>query len=218
MKRRILRLIGNGMAAALDVSIGMLIAALIARAISLDIEPYHLLAGALLALLPDFDIFLPVLKDDVGGLHRETLMHRPALILPLSAIAGAAASYYTGTSFWLFCSIICPLWHYLHDTSGWWFGAGGIAWAWPINDTLYTLKGPWTPPHHEHAAWVEREWLTPSALSSKEIGAGSIASGLAVGTAFGPFEGTTFFLFSLLMTAVVWSLHALPSLESVKDS
>lgn len=197
------------MAGALDVCVGMLIAALFSYGLGLPFEPWFFLIGALFALLPDIDIALPILKGNVEGDHRATLMHRPALILGAVALLGSLASVYAGTIFFLLCPLLSLLWHYLHDTGGWLFGAGAIAWKWPLAATPLSFGGMHEAPTLTHSEWIRVHWLMAGALSRKELGAASLCLGLALAISYGPLTGAIAAAAAVLMTMVVWTAYAL---------
>lgn len=206
---RLFELLGNAMAGALDVSVGMLIAAAVSYGLGLPFEPWYFLVGALFALLPDSDIAIPILNGTVEGDHRATLMHRPALTLGATALFGAILSAYAGTLFWLFCPVLALLWHYVHDTGGWLFGNGAIAWKWPFTTTFHTFGAVPEEPAMPHSEWVRSHWLMAGALSRKELAAASVCLGLALAIPYGPLAGAVAFLAASLATLAAWGAYAL---------
>lgn len=176
-------LLGNALAGFLDLSMGAALAAVTLSAFGMQPEPWHLAVGAALAVLPDFDILLPVLRmREVTGNHRTTLMHRPLLLVPLAALAAFAL----GGPAWGATAFACALWHFAHDTPP--LSAGGIAWLWPFDERYWSPHGAAEPrmpgmPHHE---WLKKYWLRPSPLLLMEIGAGLMALALALLIALQP--------------------------------
>ena len=196
------------MAGALDASVGMLIAAALAYGFGLSFSPWLLLFGAFCALLPDFDILLPILQENVVGNHKLTLLHAPSFVLGLAVILGGMGSLYADSFFWLACPVLCLLWHYLHDTGDWFFGSGAVAWGWPYTTTLYASTGARILETIPHTVWIETEWLVSTPLSRKEIAAASICIGLAVSIPYGPLWGMLIASSSAFMAVAVWALYA----------
>lgn len=197
------------MAGSLDVGVGMLIAASLSFAYGLEAHPpYVLVFGALFALLPDFDIVLPILKGNIEGNHRLTLFHAPLLTLGIVAFFGAIGSFYAGNIFWLVCPLVCVLWHYIHDTEGWFLGNGAIAWAWPYRKTTYTFKGPTILEEGSHDEWLTTNWLKPASLSIKELGLGALFVGAAIAFFYGSFWGCAAGVAAVLAVLIVWVCYA----------
>jgi hypothetical protein len=205
---RFFELLGNAMAGALDVSVGMLIAASLAYVLGVPFEAWFFILGAVFALLPDIDIALPILRGSVTGDHRATLMHRPALILGATALVGGLASAYAGTLFFLLCPLAALLWHYLHDTGGWIFGQGAIAWKWPFASTFYSFDGAPEGSLMSHSEWVRIHWLMAGALSRKELSAASLLLGLAIAIPYGALLGLLAAAAGALMSIAAWAAYA----------
>lgn len=170
-------LLGNALAGSLDLSMGALIAAATLSSFGIQPELWHLALGAVLAVLPDFDIVVPILSGrEAQGNHHTTLMHRPVLIIP----AAALVAYIAGGQAWGMVAFLCVSWHYLHDTPP--LGMGGIAWLWPLDHRYWSPWGPSEPAlgGMTHHAWLKKYWLQLSPLSSMEIGAGLMALALAL--------------------------------------
>ncbi len=209
---RFFHFIGNCMAGALDVSVGMLIAALLVWFVGDQPIVPQLAVGVLLVLLPDFDIVQPIFQSKViVGNHRETKMHIPLLVVPISSICGGFITFMTGDFFWLGCFFLCPLWHYLHDTGGWFLGNGALPWKWPYESTLCSFGNSLKYEEQPHSDWLEKRWLRRSPLSVKELSVGYVASGVAVTLTFSWVEGLCFAMFALLSTLIVWNLYAVRS-------
>lgn len=88
--------------------------------------------GAALAVLPDLDILLALLKKGPLDLsHRHTLFHQPLFLLVIPTLLLAFLAPFWG---WLWA---LPLfWHYLHDTIG---TSGGIQWLYPVSRKKFAL-------------------------------------------------------------------------------
>lgn len=170
-------LLANALAGSLDLCMGALIAAATLSSFGVHPTLWHLAAGAVLAVLPDFDVVLPILcMREVKGNHHTTLMHRPALIIP----AAACAAYAVGGPAWSMVALLCVSWHYLHDTPP--LGMSGIAWLWPYDSRYWSPWGPAEPHtggpgHHE---WLKKYWMTLSPMLCMELGAGLMALALAL--------------------------------------
>lgn len=175
--QRMLMLIGDALAGFLDLCVGALVASAALSALGHAVHPWHLALGAALAVLPDFDIILPILTDRRGieG-HHTTLMHRPLFLIP----AASLAAYALGGGAWELVAFLCVAWHFAHDTPP--LSPGGIAWAWPFSAKFVSVFGA-EEPHGgsiAHDEWIRRYWLRPSARSVSEIGAGAAALALAL--------------------------------------
>jgi hypothetical protein len=132
--------------------------------------------GGVLALLPDFDLVWPIVRQlltgqNIAGNHHETLMHRPIALVP----AATVIAYLIGGPYWALTACACVLWHYVHDTKG--MGGGGVAWLWPYSGDYWSPAGfaKSTPADVEHDAWIEKHWMRLSATSARELGVGLIA-------------------------------------------
>ena len=164
-------LCANGLAATLDYSVGVFGITLIATAYDYSIAWWQILIGGVLALLPDFDLQPAVLSGQSAWYdHRQTLLHRPLLVLPL----GSVVAYLLGGSFWALAAFVLILWHYLHDID--WCGTRyGVAWLWPFSRQYISHYGWFAPPpatdHHE---WLQRHWLQPSQMSITELSVASV--------------------------------------------
>lgn len=170
-------LLANALAGSLDLSMGALIAAATLSSFGVEPQLWHLALGGVLAVLPDFDIVLPILMGrEVKGNHHTTLMHRPVLIIP----AAALAAYLLGGHAWVMVAFLCVSWHYLHDTPP--LSQGGIAWLWPLDRRYWSVWGAQEPRmgHANHNEWLKQNWMRPSRLSITEIGAGLLALALAI--------------------------------------
>jgi hypothetical protein len=170
-------LLGNALAGSLDAAMGALIAAAALSALGVQPTLWHLAFGSLLAVLPDFDMLVPILLGrEVRGNHHVTLMHRPLLIIP----AAALAAYLIGGQAWSLVAFLCVSWHYLHDTPP--LGVSGIAWLWPIDYRYWSPRGP-EEPHmagYTHHAWLKKYWMRLSPTLCMEVGAGLMAITLAL--------------------------------------
>lgn len=181
-------LFGSALAAFMDFGVGVLIAAVVAEFIGVEIPIWFLAIGGVLALLPDFDIALPILTLRAPeGNHRETLFHRPVFLLPLATVA----TWFIGGEYWALTTFLCVLWHYIHDTKP--LSEGGIAWFWPLSHNYWSLMGAEDPKNvnvstspAEHNAWIEKNWLRLSPMLIREVSLGVIALVLALGL-FSPF-------------------------------
>ncbi|TSC89816.1 MAG: hypothetical protein G01um10143_306 [Parcubacteria group bacterium Gr01-1014_3] len=189
------KVVGNGMAAALDLSMGIFIVFLASKVAGREIAVSALVIGAILAVLPDFDvIFMFLGRGKVYGDHHQMWPHRPAIVIPVVVLLG----WFLGGVFWGIVGGACVFWHYIHDTRG--FGGGGIAWFWPLSKKYYSLKGAEDPKDSlmaqsegNHESYIEKEVLGPStrflieyALSAVIIGAVAVGLfGLLIGSVVG---------------------------------
>ena len=189
------------MAGSLDLSIGGVIVAL-AYALLGDtatlpfIGALAVLAlGAVFGVLPDFDIMGKMIRwKPIRFNHRHTLLHRPAFLLPLVALCGwlfgllserFLEEWFVGAWFWCIVTILCVLWHFIHDTPP--LSVGGIAWLWPFSKRYCSLKGLEESHPEPDSDWrelVRAHWLVPTYISELETWGASVAAGLAFGIMF----------------------------------
>jgi len=174
---RIHLLLTNMLPAILDVGVGMLLVVIVLSAFDLPITGWHLMVGAILALLPDIDIIPSILAGRSTPFdHHTSLWHRPILVIALSV----ALAYVLGGAPWAVIAFICLLWHFVHDT-GWVDDVTGIAWLWPFSDRFVSWYGLYTPDSYpDHHEWLELSWVRPTLLSVGEITLGLAAVGLSL--------------------------------------
>lgn len=178
--QRALILAGDFLAGFLDLCMGALIASATLSALGVEPLPWHLALGAILAVLPDFDIIVPILTDQKGiESHHTTLMHRPLFLILLAALV----AYALGGSAWALVAFLCVAWHFVHDTPP--LSPGGIAWLWPFDTRFVSVFGTEEPRTEAltHDEWISQYWLRPTVRSVSEIGAGLVALVLAVAIA-----------------------------------
>jgi hypothetical protein len=164
---RLKYLFANLLAATLDFSVGVFGISLLAYLYNYELAVWQVFLGGVLALLPDLDLVPTVLLGTNSTFdHRQTLFHRPILILP----AAVALSWVLGGQFWAIAAGVLVFWHFLHDTD--WFGDRyGVAWFWPVSNRFWSIHGSYSPPVvAPHHSWLEANWLQPSVLSLRELG------------------------------------------------
>lgn len=197
------RFLANGLAAYLDFTIGSLLVVLLASAFAVELSWWQILIGGFLALLPDMDIAPMLIIGRTPRFdHRQTILHRPAVVLPLVALLG----YIVGGSFWSLAGLILVLYHFLHDVD--WAGRRyGVAWFWPFSNQFWGPYGSFTPPTDiSHETWLQDHWLQPSRLSVVELGL-SFVAGILLGLWLGIILTWWFWTIVLLAVAVplyVW--------------
>jgi hypothetical protein len=164
--------IGHFLAACLDFAAGVFIVATLSAVLQVDVPLWVYPLSAFLAVLPDTDIFLPVLRasDLLGWDHHQTFMHRPLLILPAVTLLGTVIGFLLGNLlFYALVFFSCVFWHYVHDTKGM-VPEGGIAWAWPFSRYYLSPFGKDVPEqvrHRETPFYLE--WIHPTVLSVREL-------------------------------------------------
>jgi hypothetical protein len=167
--RRILFLCANMLAAFFDLTAGACIAAIVAMNFGVELLPAQLIFGSIFAVLPDFDLFIPILSDTFRGDHHTTLFHRPLIMLPVSILIAGLI----GGSLWAVIAGLCVFSHFLHDTRD--FGGGGIAWFWPFSKKYWSLRGGENGERvNIHRRWIHKNWLQPSVLSVIECVCGCV--------------------------------------------
>lgn len=165
------------MAGFLDLCMGALIASATLSTLGYEVLPWHLAVGAVLAVLPDFDIIIPILTDQKNiESHHTTLAHRPLFLLPIATLA----AYLLGGSAFALVAFLCVAWHYLHDTPP--LSPSGIAWLWPFDTRFVSVFGIQEPKVGvlSHDEWITKYWLRPTARSVSEIGVGVAALFVAI--------------------------------------
>ncbi len=187
----------DGMAGFLDLTIGALIAYLMAKCYGQTAPWWHLLIGALLGLLPDLDTFRMMFNQGVQtarGDHRLTIMHRPLIMLPACMLL----AYLVGGGYWAIIAGLCLAWHYAHD-SAWLGSVSDIDWFWPITHRPL--------PYIDHPVWRETFWLVPSKLAIIEIGLGIFILGFLVIFYTSPFVGIGVAVLLWIGAGGVWAIH-----------
>ena len=176
-----LRFLGaNGLAAVMDLGVGALLAVVISLYSGAAVTPLTLAFGALLAVLPDFDVVPRILTLRwVRTDHHDTLLHKPAFLM---MVAGAIA-YFFGDQLWLVIALVCLTYHYLHDTA--WRqqdNTSGISWLWPFSARCVTWTGLYdrTSLNRTHQEWLNHYWLRPSHKALVEICTGLVTFSLGV--------------------------------------
>ncbi|MCI0558050.1 MAG: metal-dependent hydrolase [Nitrososphaera sp.] len=163
--------VANALAAFEDFGTGALIAGIVSILFGSEASIWFLMYGGIAALLPDFDLIIPILRRKIVGNHHLTIMHRPLFVVPLATVV----SLVLGGHFFGVTTFLCVLWHYVHDSPE--CGGSGIAWLWPFSDTTLSLRGTQIPVkghlsgHHDQ--WLKK-WCQPSVVSVREITIGSI--------------------------------------------
>lgn len=195
---RLLVFVAMGMTAFLDFSVGCFIATVIALAMNVPIQWWHLPLGGILALLPDFDILAPIARkffidEPITGNHREaTLLHRPLVILPTVTLVAWAI----GGEYWAVTAFLCVIAHYVHDARE--TGSDGLAWFWPISKKYWWIGGSFEPRYNEIEEWLERTWLQPSVRSIVETGISAVAILFAIGITTGNYS------LAVVAASIVW--------------
>lgn len=117
----------------LDLVTGAFIAHLLHLAFY-DIHPPlgMYILGAILGVLPDFDLLLTVFRRrELDLKHRNTIFHQPLL---LAAIPGIIFTFIS--PFWALLWALPLLWHYLHDTIG---ESMGVQWLYPFSQSKFAF-------------------------------------------------------------------------------
>lgn len=138
----------NALAGLLDAAMGMAIVAGSSWALGMAVEPWALVIGAMLALLPDLDIVPAILRGRVVDDHRGTWWHAPLVVVPLAALLALIL----GGAYWAVVAIACVLWHYLHDTPD------GVRWLRPFSPYYWTYRGRHVRFAAKHDTWLQETW------------------------------------------------------------
>lgn len=173
LSERFILLGAQAMAAFLDFAVGVLIFTLIANGFGHSPTLLELFIAGWLALLPDFDMIPSVLRGQSTPFdHRQTLFHRPALLIPVAT----SVAYLAGGHLWAAATFVATFAHFLHDTD--WQGERnhGIAWLWPFSSRLWSWYGSYTVDVHlDHHTWLREHWFGPSRQSVTELLGGFMA-------------------------------------------
>lgn len=120
------KLIGLFQFGFLDLTVGLFVA----HILNAPLWAYPL--GAIIAVLPDFDILLALSRNKQLDLaHRNTVFHQPLLFAFIPAIILFFFSPFLAL-FWL----LPLLWHYLHDTVG---ESMGVQWLYPFSQKKFAF-------------------------------------------------------------------------------
>ncbi len=202
-------LIATGMAMFLDLSFGMVFSTVSAKSFDIPIQWWYPLVGAVLAVLPDFDIVWPILAriflgKNIEDNHHASVMHWPLVMLPMVTTLG----WFIGGWCWATLAFGCITFHYLHDAliMGW---PAGFVWLTrtkqtPIYDPSATLT---------YDVWIEQKWLQPSKLSTNELATGLCYFGIAIGLVTGSIIAGMFVTFmGFVGVLFVWQTY--PTLKT----
>ncbi len=106
MKRTVMLLAGNALAAFMDFGIGTAIAAGVATWYGTSLPWYLVFLGGVLSLVPDFDLVPSVIRGISPSFdHRQTPFHRPLLMLPLTITTAYLSLWWrhVGTDYRVMC-------------------------------------------------------------------------------------------------------------------
>lgn len=159
------------LAAYMDFGIGILIAAHLWTHWWRETPSFWtLFLGGALALLPDFDIVVPIFMGHVGMDHHQLPTHFPAvmLVIPPALLLALWGWRYATLGF------VCILWHFIHDSPPL---GGGIAWLWPYSSEYVSLTGAHIP--RPPLGSILPMWGRPTGLAIFELTLGSVALILA---------------------------------------
>lgn len=161
---------GYFFAGCMDFAAGVLIVSILSALFYIEVPLWAYVLGAFLAVLPDMDLMKDLAKVSVKGWdHHRTFMHKPALVIPATAIVGVIVGLLAGNIFfWVSVFVLCVFWHYVHDTKG--MGGYGIAWLWPLSVNYWSLRGSERPEDAFTASetWF-LDWIHPTPLSVREL-------------------------------------------------
>lgn len=149
----------NALAGLLDAAAGMSIVAALCLWYGRPVEPEWLALGAILALLPDFDMVPGILRGRVVGDHRAGWLHAPLVVIPVVMLA----SFILGGGFWALAAFACLLWHYAHDTTD------GVTWGRPFSPYYWSYSGRAVRLGPTHATWLEETWGQESRRAWAEL-------------------------------------------------
>lgn len=170
--------VANGLAAYMDFGVGASIASGVFYISGLSAPWYAWCIGGIIALVPDFDILPQIIRGTyVQFDHRQTLFHRPILMLPTVTLL----AWQIGGGAWALIAFLCVLYHFLHDT-GWHTQRSGIAWLYPLSTRFLSSRGFYdlASDPMDHYEFITQNWYQPSIMSVREITIGSITLALGM--------------------------------------
>lgn len=178
MLRTFLYLGRNGMAAAEDFGMGMLLVCLTALTLGRHIEWWWPLMGVPLGVLADSLLILRIKRGSVGNFNHHTMWtHWPLVMVPGCTAVAYAVAWALGldATFWATATAACLLWHYLHDTPP--LGMEGVQWFAPFIKRYVSYRGfeERSPSSTHYEEWMRRYWMRPSWLSVLELSVASVA-------------------------------------------
>jgi len=195
--KTLLILAGSGMGAFLDFSVGVMITALAASVIGMQLEPWQLAVGGVLGFLPDFDIIPLILRRKYATVadHHATIMHRPAILLPLATMV----AWMLGGQFWAITTALCVSWHYIHDTK--WLGDSDIDLFWPLPAWVTGYR---EPPRVDLIDWLQWRWFKPTKFALTELVIGSVGLLIGVSHMLGHFVAVVAVFLCWVGFILVW--------------
>jgi len=158
-------------AGSMDLAVGVFLITLLTWLFDIPFAWWHPLLGATLTILPDFDIFLPLIRHVLFGTltgadnHHKTWLHFPVVVLPVVGVVG----YVLGGFEWACIAVVGVFAHYVHDAIT--TGKGGGSWLVRLQRTNWKYVHEEETPTH----WVEHNWLKWSPLSIIETALGVTA-------------------------------------------
>jgi len=192
----------NAQAAFIDIAMGIAIVAVVTHYTDTDVTILSFLLGAWLAILPDHDIVPTILRQKyVTFDHRQTLLHRPFLVLPVVTWVFLVVMGET----WALVAFLCVFWHFLHDTN--WTGTNyGVAWFWPFSNAYWSWWGSYFPTNLlSHEEFLECYWATPTTTSVISL---FLSVGVVICVAWAIEPLLLFVSTVMLLTAIVaWILQ-----------
>ena len=161
-------LFGAFLAASLDLAFGIFAVIIASQLWDKPLTLTILCLGMFLAVLPDFDILLEMLKNknSTGG-HKKSFFHNPVLFLPMVCLPLWLISGYLGT-----IASIALLWHYWHDLTE---DGPGLSFA-PFSQKSFSLQIKMAPKWIQYYknTWAVRRnffgFLEPYSLTEKTHG------------------------------------------------
>jgi hypothetical protein len=174
----VIKLIGNGLVAALDFCMGAFIATAVMKCYGIDslITP---IIGGIIGLAPDVDLSYYFKRNGRPVDHHRSALHYPLLCIPIAAIIVCVL---WGAP-WALATAFCLMAHYIHDATG---PYGGLVAFWPFSQDSFGANGRERIGVSKreryiqevgHETWIKTYWLKPSILSVSELGLALLFAG-----------------------------------------
>ncbi len=201
------KLIGNGLAAALDFCFGALVATLVMLWYGLDSSYLAPFIGGLLALAPDIDLPSQFAKKGVEVDHHRSPFHYPILTVP----TGVTVALLIGGIPWAIIAGVCLAGHYIHDMTG---PYGGLVALWPFTQDSFSFTNGREKIGQSkrekyirdvgHTEWIRTFWLRPSTLSMPELAMSYLFACITCMANVGTWWILVICTSSVIAAAIVW--------------
>jgi hypothetical protein len=202
MLNKIFYLVAVGLAAFQDLAAGAAFAAILGSMSHTPLEWWHIAGGALLSVLPDFDIVPSIVRRVFGANapdfnHHESVFHWPTFMMPVVTVV----AWDIAGSYWGILAFFGLFFHYLHDMSNM-APEDRIRWFFRLRPKFWSAENREDPTQVPNDLWFKMFWMRPSTLAAREILLGSLFVGVA--TFLLTFDVITVFGAMIAVWVFVW--------------